>query len=49
VAAKLRREKVAAVEIVDPHRVRFRLKKPWPDLLAFYATPAFGQSSAPPL
>ncbi len=30
VAAKLLREKVAAVEIVDPDRVRFRLKEPWP-------------------
>ncbi|MBI1847935.1 MAG: hypothetical protein HYR86_13320 [Candidatus Rokubacteria bacterium] len=39
-AAKLLREKVAAVEIVDPQRVRFRLKEPWPDFLTFYATPA---------
>jgi peptide/nickel transport system substrate-binding protein len=42
VAAKLLREKVAAVEIVDAGRVRFRLKEPWPDFLAFYATPATG-------
>ncbi|HSF06722.1 MAG TPA: ABC transporter substrate-binding protein [Methylomirabilota bacterium] len=42
VAARLLREKVAAVEIVDPHRVRFRLKEPWPDFLTFYATPATG-------
>ena len=34
--------KVAAVEIVDPYRVRFRLKQPWPDFLTFYATPATG-------
>ena len=34
--------RVAAVEIVDPHRVRFRLKQPWPDFMTFYATPATG-------
>jgi len=41
-AAKLLKDKVAAVEIVDPHRVRFRLKEPWADFLSFYATPATG-------
>jgi peptide/nickel transport system substrate-binding protein len=41
-AARLLKERVAAVEIVDPHRVRFRLKEPWPDFLTFYATPATG-------
>jgi peptide/nickel transport system substrate-binding protein len=41
-AAKLLHDKVTAVEIVDPHRVRFRLKEPWPDFLTFYATPATG-------
>ena len=41
-AAKLLKEQVSAVEIVDSHRVRFRLKKPWPDFLTFYATPATG-------
>jgi peptide/nickel transport system substrate-binding protein len=30
------------VEIVDPYRVRFLLNAPWPDFLAFYATPATG-------
>ncbi len=25
-----------------PHRVRFRLKQPWPDFMTFYATPATG-------
>jgi len=34
--------RVAAVEAVDPHRVRFRLKQPWPDFMTFYATPATG-------
>jgi peptide/nickel transport system substrate-binding protein len=33
---------VASVEAVDPQRVRFRLKKPWPDFMTFYATPATG-------
>jgi peptide/nickel transport system substrate-binding protein len=41
-AAKLLKEKVVAVEIVDPFRVRFRLKEPWPDFMTFYATPASG-------
>jgi peptide/nickel transport system substrate-binding protein len=41
-AAKFLKDRVAAVEIVDPHRVRFRLKEPWPDFLTFYATPATG-------
>ncbi|MFI5325262.1 MAG: ABC transporter substrate-binding protein, partial [Candidatus Rokuibacteriota bacterium] len=41
-AAKLFKEKVAAVEVVDPLRVRFRLSEPWPDFMAFYATPATG-------
>jgi peptide/nickel transport system substrate-binding protein len=41
-AAKLMKEKVAAVEVVDPNRVRIRLKEPWPDFMAFYATPATG-------
>src|SRR5204863_5322751 len=32
--------RVAAVEAVDPLRVRFRLKQPWPDFMTFYGTPA---------
>ena len=42
VSAKLLREKVAAVEIPDPRRVRFRLREPWPDFLAYFGTPATG-------
>jgi len=42
VSAKALKEKVAAVEVPDPGRVRFRLKQPWPDFLTFYATPATG-------
>jgi peptide/nickel transport system substrate-binding protein len=41
-AAKLLNERVKAVEIVDPLRVRFVLPSPWPDFLTFYATPATG-------
>ena len=41
-AAKLLHDRVAAVEVVDPWHVRFRLKKPWPDFLTFYGTPATG-------
>jgi peptide/nickel transport system substrate-binding protein len=41
-AAKLLKDKVKAVEIVAPNRVRFVLHEPWPDFLTFYATPATG-------
>lgn len=41
-SAKMLHERVKAVEIADPHRVRFVLHTPWPDFLAFYATPATG-------
>ena len=37
-AAKLFKEKVAAVEAVDPHRVRFRFKTPWPDFMTYYGS-----------
>ncbi|HXH12292.1 MAG TPA: ABC transporter substrate-binding protein [Alphaproteobacteria bacterium] len=40
--AKLYREKIEAVEVVDAHRVRFRLREPWPDFLIFFGTPATG-------
>jgi peptide/nickel transport system substrate-binding protein len=39
-SANLLRAKVKAVEVVDPHRVRFHLTEPWPDFLAYYGTPA---------
>jgi len=35
---KLLKESVAAVETPSPGRVRFRLKRPWPDFMTFYAT-----------
>jgi peptide/nickel transport system substrate-binding protein len=40
--AKLYKDKVQAVEVVDPQRVRFRLREPWPDFLIFIGTPATG-------
>src|SRR5207244_5078897 len=43
-AAKLLKDKVKTIEIVAPNRVRFVLHQPWPDFLAFYATPATGAS-----
>jgi peptide/nickel transport system substrate-binding protein len=42
VASKSFKTRVAAVEVVDPLRVRFRLKQPWPDFMTFYGTPATG-------
>jgi peptide/nickel transport system substrate-binding protein len=35
-------EKVAAVEALNAHRVRFQLREPWPDFLLFLGTPATG-------
>ena len=34
----LMKERVAAIETPDPRHVRFKLKKPWPDFLTFYAS-----------
>jgi peptide/nickel transport system substrate-binding protein len=42
VSAKILKDKVRQVQVVDPTRVRFQLKEPWPDFLTFYATPATG-------
>src|SRR3989442_1053161 len=42
ISAKVLKEKVAAIETPDPRRVRFRLRQPWPDFMAFYGTPATG-------
>ena len=36
--AKTLKDRVAAVEIVDPGRVRFRLRRPWIDFMTFYGT-----------
>jgi peptide/nickel transport system substrate-binding protein len=35
-AHDMMKARVAAVEVTDPRRVRFRLKEPWPDFLTFY-------------
>src|SRR5262250_138305 len=40
--AKILREKVREVQVVDPHRVRFHLHEPFPDFMAFYGTLATG-------
>jgi peptide/nickel transport system substrate-binding protein len=40
--AKLLKERVREVQVVDPGRVRFQLKEPWPDFMTFYGTSATG-------
>src|SRR5881396_719580 len=37
-ANKTLKDRVAAVEVPDPGRVRFRMKQPWPDFLTFYSS-----------
>ena len=41
-SAKLLKDRVREVQIVDPVRVRFVLKEPWPDFMTFYGTSATG-------
>ena len=41
-AAKLLKDRVAAVEVVDPARVRYRLREPWPDFMTFVGSGATG-------
>ncbi len=41
-AAKRLKDHVAAVVVVDAHRLRIRLKEPWPDFITFFGTPATG-------
>jgi peptide/nickel transport system substrate-binding protein len=36
------KKQVKAIEILNPHHIRFVLHAPWPDFLTFYATPATG-------
>ena len=36
--ATLMKARMASVEIVDPHRIRFRLKQPWADFMTFFGT-----------
>jgi peptide/nickel transport system substrate-binding protein len=40
IGAILFKDKLQAVEIVDPSRVRLHLKEPWPDLITYLGTPA---------
>src|SRR5262249_41147370 len=40
--AKLLKERVREIEIVNAHRVRFHLAGPWPDFFTVYGTPASG-------
>src|SRR5499426_3452799 len=40
-AAELKKQ-VKAVEVVNPHQIRYVLHEPWPDFMTFYATPATG-------
>ena len=40
--APLFKARVLEVQIVDPGRVRFQLKEPWPDFMTFYGTSASG-------
>ena len=41
-AAKLLKDRVREVQIVDHGRVRFQLKEAWPDFMTFYGTSATG-------
>jgi len=41
-ASRLMKEKVAAVEIVNASRIRFRFKEPWPDFMTYYGSLATG-------
>src|SRR6266852_3700393 len=40
--ARLLKERVRDVQVVDSGRVRFVLKEPWPDFMTFYGTSATG-------
>jgi peptide/nickel transport system substrate-binding protein len=41
-AAKLLKDRVKEVHVVDTRHVRFTLKTPWPDFMTFYGTTATG-------
>jgi len=34
--------RIASIDVLDAHRVRFLFKQAWPDFLSFYGTPATG-------
>jgi peptide/nickel transport system substrate-binding protein len=37
-SAKAIKDRVAAIDVVDAQRVRFRMKQPWPDFMTFYSS-----------
>ncbi len=41
-AAKLLKDRVREIQVVDPGRIRFVLKEAWPDFMTFYGTSATG-------
>jgi len=41
-SAKVLKDKVKEVQVVDPRRARFVLKEAWPDFMTFYGTTATG-------
>jgi peptide/nickel transport system substrate-binding protein len=41
-SAKLLKEKVKEVQVLDPGHLRFVLREPWPDFITFYGTTASG-------
>ncbi|HET7342249.1 MAG TPA: ABC transporter substrate-binding protein [Methylomirabilota bacterium] len=41
-AAKLLKDRVRDVRVLDPRRVQFVLREPWPDFMTFYGTSATG-------
>src|SRR5262245_13719600 len=41
-SAKLLKDKVKEVQVIDPGQVRFVLREPWPDFITFYGTTASG-------
>ena len=44
-AAKLLKDRVKEVRVVDPRRVRFVLKEAWPDFMTLSLIPAFPYSA----
>jgi peptide/nickel transport system substrate-binding protein len=38
--AQLLKDKVKEIRILDPRRIQFRLKEPWPDFITYYGTTA---------
>ena len=47
-AAPLFKARVGEVQVLDPGRVRFQLREPWPDFMTFYGTSASGAAYVVP-